>query len=202
MGAKMLHAAVIKGAQVQVVRHQHEHPGLDQHIHGCSRCLHTHKQTHAPSSPAYCDRPPHVIIPYTHKPPPLHAPSSEKTTPPPQLSVSAAGLLNWLWSAAFGGALLCALPNWSQWRLSRRTLAPVVLCSRAQRSIILYSGAVSPLCHSVCLLQLCVLFYGTKEMHKASVCVSVWGCVCVCVCIRDVGHEILSPFRIKMLRIS
>ncbi|KAI9533456.1 hypothetical protein NQZ68_024510 [Dissostichus eleginoides] len=47
--------------------------------------------------------------------------------PPPQLSVSAAGLLNWLCSAAS----LCSMPNWSQWRLSRGTVAPVALQSSA-----------------------------------------------------------------------
>lgn len=102
---------------------------------------------------------PHVIIPYTHKHP-LHMPlPQENPTPPPQLSISAAGLLNWLWSAAFGGALLCALPNWSQWRFSRRTLAPVALCSRARHSVIL-RGSFTP-------LPLCV----------PAVAACVWACV-------------------------
>lgn len=86
---------------------------------------------------------PHVIIPYAHKHPLHMLPSSGKPTPPLQLSVPAAGLLNWMWSLAFGCALLCALPNWSQWRFSRRTLSPVVLRSRAQRSII-FSGGFTP----------------------------------------------------------
>lgn len=85
---------------------------------------------------------PHVIIPYAQTP--LHMlPSSGKPTPPLQLSVPAAGLLNWMWSLALGCALLCAPPNWSQWRFSRRTLSPVVLRSRAQRSII-FSGGFTP----------------------------------------------------------
>lgn len=153
------------------------------------RCWHAN--TNAPSSRAICDQlphhhhpPPRIIIPYeyTHKHS-LHMPLplKKKPSPPPQLSVSAAGLLNWLWSVAFGCALLRALPNWSQWRFSRRTLSPVVLCSRAQRAVLYSGGSVAPppLRASAAARSSCVgmCVFNALQWGRLS-----WKARCVCFC--------------------
>lgn len=75
----LLHAAAVKACA------RSGGVASDQHNPGWSRCPHMHTHTFILSTP-------HVLIAsYAHK----HPLPLENLAPPPQLSVSAAGLLNW-----------------------------------------------------------------------------------------------------------
>lgn len=79
--------------------------------------------------------------------------------------------------------MLRALPNWSQWRLSRRTLAPVVLRSRAQRMLYWGAASASPCCTST-LAHAYVCFCCAERVMcvgQMCVCVCVWILYCLCV---------------------